>query len=187
MQVTTGKARGHKLLSVPGDTTRPITDMVKQALFNIVAGDVQEATWLDLFAGTGAVGIEALSRGARSDTFVDRAAAAIETIYKNLNGTKLLASAAVIKQDAFAYIGGHPNTQYDVIYIAPPQWLSLWSKALRAIDQNPGWVAETGDIIVQIAPTEFEEIALEHFELYDQRKYGQTLLCFYERKEVKSA
>ena len=183
MQVTTGKAKGHPLFSVPGDTTRPITDKVKQALFNILGGDVQASTWLDLFAGTGAVGIEALSRGAGSVTFIDRAKPAIDTINKNLTATKLQADASVIRQDAFAYIGGHPNKSFDFIYIAPPQWQSLWSKALLLIDQNPTWLSENGAVIVQIAPSEFEEIILNNLELIEQRKYGQTLLCFYELKE----
>jgi 16S rRNA (guanine966-N2)-methyltransferase len=181
MQVTTGKAKGHKLLSVPGDGTRPITDMAKQALFNILGGEVQDSLWLDLFAGTGAVGIEALSRGASSVTFIDRAAAAIETIHKNLTSTKLKTSASVLKQDAFGYINSGPSTKYDYIYIAPPQWQNLWSKALLALDKIPGWLSETGTIIVQIAPSEFEEHALSNLDLVEQRKYGQTLLCFYER------
>ncbi len=184
MQVTTGTAKGRKLLSVPGDSTRPITDMAKQALFNILGGDVQEATWLDLFAGTGAVGIEALSRGAASVTFVDRLAAAIEIIHQNLINTKLQANAKVNKQDAFGYIGSQANANFDFIYIAPPQFQSLWSKALRAIDQHVGWLSDTGTVIVQIAPSEFEGLVLDKLELVEQRKYGQTLLCFYERKPI---
>ena len=186
MQVTTGTAKGHTLLSVPGDGTRPITDMAKQALFNILGGEVQNSTWLDLFAGTGAVGIEALSRGAASVTFVDRAAAAIETIHKNLSSTKLKAGASVLKQDAFGYIGSGPHTKYDFIYIAPPQWQNLWSRTLLALDQTTGWLSETGTIIVQIAPSEFETHTLTHLELVEQRKYGQTLLCFYELLSAKS-
>lgn len=182
MQVTTGKAKGHPLLSVPGDTTRPITDKVKQALFNILGSDVQGSTWLDLFAGTGAVGIEALSRGAGSVIFIDRAKPAIDTINKNLQATKLQDGAKVVRQDAFAFIGGHPNTAFDFIFVAPPQWQSLWSKALMQIDQNPTWLKENGTVIVQIAPSEFEDIALNHLELTEERRYGQTLLCFYEVK-----
>ena len=71
LRVIAGKAKGRKLSSVPGDTTRPITDRVKEALFNIIAGDVLDSNWWDLFAGTGAVGIEALSRGAASARFSD--------------------------------------------------------------------------------------------------------------------
>ncbi len=155
---------------------------MKQALFNILGGDVQASTWLDLFAGTGAVGIEALSRGAGSVTFIDRAKPAIDTINKNLAATKLQEGAKVIRQDAFVYIGGHPNTAFDFVYVAPPQWQSLWSKALMLIDQNVAWLSENGAVIVQIAPSEFEEIILNHLELTEQRKYGQTLLCFYELK-----
>ena len=72
LRVISGSARGRRLKSVPGETTRPITDRVKEALFNILGADVQGSEWLDLFAGTGAVGIEAISRGARFVRFVDR-------------------------------------------------------------------------------------------------------------------
>ncbi|HQY26870.1 MAG TPA: RsmD family RNA methyltransferase, partial [Thermoflexales bacterium] len=88
MRVTTGSARGRVLKSVPGDTTRPITDIVKQAVFNILQDDVQGSSWLDLFAGTGAVGIEALSRGAADATCIDNAPEAIDTIKDNLASTR---------------------------------------------------------------------------------------------------
>ena len=97
MQVTTGKAKGRKLKAVPGDTTRPITDRVKQALFNILMDDVADTTWLDLFGGTGAVGIEALSRGAKHVTFVDREKLAVSVIEDNLKLTGLTTNAKVIR------------------------------------------------------------------------------------------
>src|SRR5688500_20090054 len=80
LRVITGKAKGHKLKSVPGDTTRPITDRAKESLFNILAGDVIDSNWWDLFGGTVAVGIEALSRGASSVRFTELNLAPIETI-----------------------------------------------------------------------------------------------------------
>ena len=179
MQVTTGKAKGRPLKAVPGDTTRPITDRVKQALFNILMEDVADTTWLDLFGGTGAVGIEALSRGAKHVTFIDREKLAVGIIQDNLKTTGLLSGAQVIRQDAFAYLGGHPSQRYHFIYVAPPQNQQLWSKALRKLDENIGWLSETGEVIVQIDPREYEAIALQHLQLNDERKYGKTLLLFY--------
>jgi 16S rRNA (guanine966-N2)-methyltransferase len=181
MQVTTGKAKGHKLKAVPGDTTRPITDRVKQALFNILMDDVADTVWLDLFGGTGAVGIEALSRGAKHVTFVDREKLAVGIIEDNLNITSLMQSAKVIRQDAFAYLGGHPNQRFDFVYVAPPQYQHLWSKALQKLDENAGWLNEGGEVIVQIDPREHEPLPLKHLQLNDQRKYGKTLLLFYGR------
>ncbi|HEY9528297.1 MAG TPA: RsmD family RNA methyltransferase, partial [Anaerolineales bacterium] len=84
LRVIAGKAKGRKLMSVPGDTTRPITDRVKESLFNIIAGDVVDSNWWDVFGGTGAVGIEALSRGASFVRFSDSNRAPIETIRSNV-------------------------------------------------------------------------------------------------------
>lgn len=181
MQVNTGSAKGRKLKSVPGDVTRPITDRAKQAIFNILMDDVQGSRWLDLFAGTGAVAIEALSRGAAEATLIDIAPPAIKTIRENLRITALESKARVIRQDAFEYLRARPNATYDFIYVAPPQYQGLWSRALFAIDDNIGWLSEDGTVIVQIDPKEYAPLTLRHLELGDQRRYGKTLLLFYDR------
>src|SRR3990172_11140026 len=100
LRVISGKARGRRLRSVPGDLTRPITDRAKESLFNILGSDIDGAVVLDLFAGTGSVGIEALSRGAARARFIDQQRQAIETIHFNLSATGLEASAEVLRQDA---------------------------------------------------------------------------------------
>jgi 16S rRNA (guanine(966)-N(2))-methyltransferase RsmD len=156
---------------------------VKQAVFNILADDVKDSVWLDMFAGTGAVGIEALSRGARQVIFIDQDTLAVKTIQANLKNTHLEAGARVIRQNAFKYIGGHPNATYDFIYIAPPQFQGLWSQALLAIDNAPEWLSENGAVIVQIHPREYHDLDLRNFELVDQRRYGATMLCFYEHTQ----
>lgn len=183
LRVISGSARGRKLKSVPGDTTRPITDRVKEALFNILAGDVVDSTWWDLFAGTGTVGIEALSRGASLVRFSDLNRAPIETIKWNLEHCKFTAKAEVHRRDAFSMLATRPDKQFEFIYIAPPQFKDMWSRALLALDENPGWLIENGWAIVQIAPKEYRELALTNFEEVEQRKYGSTLLVFYEIKE----
>lgn len=181
MQINTGAAKGRKLKSVPGSTTRPITDRVKQALFNILMDEVRDSRWLDMFAGTGAVGIEALSRGAHEATFIDIAPASVNVIRDNLRTTGLENKAKVIRQDALSYVVAKPNATYDFIYLAPPQYEGLWSTALIAIDENIGWLAEAGTVIVQIDPREFMPLNLKHLELTDERRYGRTLLAFYDR------
>lgn len=181
MKVTSGAAKGRTLAAVPGAGTRPVTDRVKQAVFNILMDDVRESRWLDLFAGTGAVGIEALSRGATQVTFIDADAAAVRTIKANLEHTGLEPRARVIRQDAFRFLSVPPTMAYDFIYVAPPQHQGLWLRALEALDQNPDWLDGTGAIIVQIDPREFRELTLQHLERVDQRKYGRTMLLFYER------
>ncbi len=181
MRVIGGKARGRQLKSVPGKQTRPITDRVKEALFNILAGDVEGARVLDLFGGTGSVGIEALSRGARHVTFVEIAGKPYRVLKENLRLTGFEDQATTIRGDAFTFLRGEPEEPYDIVYIAPPQYKGLWRKALELLDERPEWVAEEGWVIVQIDPRELEDVPLRHFRLVRKRRYGDTLLLFYER------
>lgn len=184
LHVNAGSARGRKLRSVPGDNTRPITDRAKESLFNILRPSLAGATLLDLFAGTGAVGIEALSRGAGFVRFIDNKRVAVETISANLVATRLGQGAHVVQGDAFAHLAGKPDRPFDYVFIAPPQYHHLWKRALQALDANPGWLVEDGWAIVQIDPTEYEALTLQNLDEFDQRKYGNTMLVFYERKET---
>lgn len=183
LRVISGSAKGRKLKLVPGDATRPIMDRVKEALFNILGASVIDTHWLDLFAGSGSVGIEALSRGASHCLFLDTNRQAIRTIYDNLKHTRLADRAEVRRTDAFSVLANdpRPDVAFDVIYVAPPQYEGMWARALHAIDARPAWLLPDGIAIAQIHPKEYEPLPLKTLELYDQRKYGNTLLCFYER------
>jgi 16S rRNA (guanine966-N2)-methyltransferase len=183
LRVIAGKAKGRKLKSVPGDTTRPITDRVKEALFNIIAGDVVDSNWWDVFAGTGAVGIEALSRGASFARFSDSNRVPIETIKSNVEHCGFKAQAEIRRADAFAYLSSPPDRMFEYIYIAPPQYQEMWTKALELVDENINWLTDDGWVIAQIAPKEYQGLALENLEEFEQRRYGSTLLVFYESKE----
>lgn len=181
LRVISGKAKGRKLKRVPGDTTRPVMDRVKENLFNLLGpGYVPGTRWLDLFAGTGSVGIEALSRGAAEVVFLDRERAAVRIIHDNLQHTKLTAGAKVRRIDAFRYLLSHSIAPFDVIYVAPPQYLGIWSQVLTVVDPQPGQFLRPGGlVIVQIDPHEYEEQILPNLVLEDQRTYGNTMLCFY--------
>jgi 16S rRNA (guanine966-N2)-methyltransferase len=181
LRVISGSAKGRKLKSVPGDTTRPVMDRVKEALFNILAGDVIDSNWWDLFAGTGAIGIEALSRGAASVRFTDLHRAPIETIEHNVGHCKFSEQAEIRRGDAFTMLAGRADRQFEYIYIAPPQYKGMWSNALKLIDDHMDWLTEDGTAIVQIDPTEYEEVELKNLVEGEQRKYGSTLLVFYDR------
>lgn len=181
VRVISGKAKGRKLKLVPGEGTRPIMDRVKESLFNILSAEVPGSTWLDLFAGTGSIGIEALSRGAKEVVFVDNSRMAVKTVHENLDHTGLSDSARVVRVDAFDFLDRGPTRQFDVIYIAPPQYHGLWQKALTKLDQKPDWLNPDGLVVVQIDPKEVETLALNVLESYDERKYGSTLLWFFER------
>jgi 16S rRNA (guanine966-N2)-methyltransferase len=179
LRIIRGKARGMRLKSVPGDTTRPITDRVKEALFNIIGPDIFGASFLDLFGGTGSVGIEALSLGADFVRFVELHRAAIETIQANLAHTRLAEGAEVLRADAFALLERPADRVFDYVYIAPPQYKSLWKRALLSLDAHPAWLAQDAWVIVQIHPKEEEDLALQNLVEFDRRVYGSTLLLFY--------
>jgi 16S rRNA (guanine966-N2)-methyltransferase len=180
LRVIAGKARGRKLRSVPGDSTRPITDRTKESLFNILGGDVEGSTWLDLFAGTGSVGIEALSREAAYVRFVDLQRQAIDTIHTNLENTGLVSGSEIMRMDAFTLLDRTPDRQFDYVYVAPPQYKELWKKAVHLLDDRFSWLSEDAWVIVQIHPIEYVRLDLNHLDEFDQRKYGSTLLVFYE-------
>ncbi len=181
MRVIAGAAKGRRLKTVPGETTRPITDRTKEALFSILGNWIVDARVLDLFGGSGAVGIEALSRGAAHVTFVEQAQAATRAIGENLRITNLADRALVKRADAFKFLAQSPPEPFDLIYIAPPQYKQLWINAVQTIDEHLGeWLLPDGAVIAQIHPKEYQELALQNLVLYDQRRYGSTLLCFYE-------
>lgn len=186
MRVIAGKAKGRRLHAVPGSSTRPILDRVKESLFNILSWEISDARFLDLFAGTGSVGIEALSRGAAYAAFVEKAGKAVATIKRNLRETGLADQATVIRQDVFDFIA-QTDEQYELIFLAPPQYRGLWADTLRALDRRPSLLAPGGKIIAQIDPQEFEDLPLQHLTLIDRRTYGNTMLCFYTHRADEPA
>jgi 16S rRNA (guanine(966)-N(2))-methyltransferase RsmD len=179
-RVIAGSAKGTRLKMVPGEGSRPIMDRVKEALFNILGIGIRDLRVLDLFAGTGAVGIEALSRGAGHATFIDSDGVAIRTIHENLASTRLSERADVIRGDAFAYLKRENLQPWSRVYIAPPQYQGIWRRALLQIDAAPSVLEPDAIVIVQIDPKEQEMLALSHLVAYDERTYGNTLLWFFE-------
>lgn len=181
LRVISGTAKGRKLKSAPGDTTRPVMDRVKEALFNILADDVIDSNWWDLFGGTGAIGIEALSRGASFVRFSDLNRAPIETIKENIEHCRFAKQAEIQRGDAFSLLAAQVDKKFEYIYIAPPQYKQMWSHALKLIDNNTEWLTEDGTVIAQIDPTEYEPVELKNLTEGEQRKYGSTMLIFYDR------
>ncbi len=181
LRVIGGTARGRKLAMVPGAATRPISDRSKESLFNILGAHIAGAAVLDLFAGTGSVGIEALSRGAARATFVEHDREAVNIIHANLRTTGLDQRARVVRGDVFIFLRNDPREGFDYIHIAPPQYHDLWSQTLAALDARPAWVNPDGIVVAQIDPREFKRLPIQNLQLYDERRYGNTLLAFYER------
>ncbi len=190
MRVVGGSARGKTLFSVPGRGTRAITDRVKTSLFDILRPRLQGIVMLDLFAGTGSVGIEALSQGAAHCTLVDTSDQAIAVITKNLAHTALSGRALVKRADALKFLK-KTEIVYDLIYVAPPQYKNLWISALRGIAERPEILRspagesdedqQAGLVIAQIDPREYQDLDLGPVRETSQRRYGNTMLVFYER------
>ncbi len=166
MRVVGGTAQGRQLLVVPGKGTRPILDRVKTALFDILRPRIEGMRLLDLFAGSGSVGIEALSQGALHCTFIDLGREAIATIKKNLDATGLADRATVVQTNGLEFLKTAPGP-FDLIYIAPPQYKNLWVEAVRLLaarpellgapaDGNGAGIEDAGLAIVQIDPREYE-------------------------------
>lgn len=182
LRVIGGRLKGRKLRTVPGDSTRPITDRAKESLFNIIGVDVKGSSFLDLFAGTGSVGIEALSRGASYARFIDRDRQAAAAIRANLSSTELLQESEFFFMDSFEHLKRPIDRNFDYVFIAPPQYKELWTRALLAIDQNLDWLSTDAWVIVQIHPVEYKTTVLENLEEFDQRQYGSVLFVFYETR-----
>lgn len=180
-RIIAGSAKGIRLKDVPGDITRPITDIVKGALFNVLSDDILDATFLDLFGGTGSVGIEALSRGAAFVRFIDLNRPAIMTIRENLEKTKLSQKAEVVQADAFNYLKRTPDKLFDYIFIAPPQYKKMWEQAIQLVDEHIQWLSNESWVIVQIDPIESTPLCFKNLNYLEERKYGNTLLLFYEK------
>lgn len=190
MRVIAGSAKGRRLKAPDTLDTRPILDRVKTALFDILAPDIVESRFLDLFAGTGQIGIEALSRGAAAATFVEMSPEIVKLVRENLALTRLEANAEVIRADAFTFLRNAQaqGRQYDIIYVAPPQYKQMAAQALEQLDRAP-LTAPGGLVIVQIHPREridFDPLTLSHLRLYDERAYGSTLLMFYEHTDEQA-
>ncbi|NJL93677.1 MAG: 16S rRNA (guanine(966)-N(2))-methyltransferase RsmD [Anaerolineae bacterium] len=183
-RVIAGQAKGRRLRQVPGNSTRPIMDRAKEALFNILGDAAWEAQVLDLFGGSGAVGIEALSRGASWVTFVDNDREAVRTMHENLRLTHFTDAAEVLHMDAFDFLRRKPAEPYSLVYVAPPQYQSLWKRALLTLDAQQDLLEPDALVIVQIDPQEKETLTLDNLFAYDERTYGNTLLWFFEYDAV---
>ena len=179
IRVIAGSARGRRLKMVPGESSRPVMDRVKEACFSKLGRRVSQARFLDLFAGTGSVAIEALSRGAAEAVLVERDARALRVIRENLLLAQVHERARVQRADVLAWLRSGRQQPFDIIYIAPPQYKGLWLQTLQQIDENPGWTHSDTQVVVQIDPAERQALTLERLAPFDERRYGNTLLWYF--------
>lgn len=182
MRVITGKARGVVLSTPKGMHTRPTSDRVKEALFSIIQFDIPTARVLDLFGGTGQLGIEALSRNAKYAVFVDEREDACKLIRENLRKTRLEESAKVVRSDYAAYLRSCKE-KFDIIFLDPPYAEVFLENSLKMITEID--ILETGGIIVTERP--LGKDLLWDFPGYTRSKdykYGNTLLTIYRKDEM---
>ena len=181
MRVISGTARGTKLNSLEGIVTRPTLDRVKEALFSILQFKLQDAIVLDLFAGSGALGIEALSRGAHKAVFCDESNKAIKIIKENIEKTNFKEKAIVINKD-YKVCLDNLKEQFDIIFLDPPYKSSFAVEAAkRIVDLN--LLSKEGIIVIETDEENLEkEISKIDINLYDIRKYGRVKLMFLNRK-----
>ncbi|MDP5218334.1 16S rRNA (guanine(966)-N(2))-methyltransferase RsmD [Ruegeria sp. 2205SS24-7] len=188
MRIVAGQFRGRALASVgkgdAGAHLRPTTDRVRESLFNVLThtGVLPEARVLDLFAGTGALGLEALSRGGAHVTFVDDGRAAQGLIRKNIELTRSAAQTSLLRRDA-TRMPQNPDAAYTLIFLDPPYGKNLGQKALKAALEG-GWLADDALIVWE----ENQPMAApDGFSLHDQRKYGDTHISLIWRDHISKA
>ncbi len=180
MRVITGKAKGIVLKTPDGLQTRPTSDRVKEALCSIIQFDIPGAAVLDLFAGTGQLGIEALSRGAARAVFVDAAANACKLIEENIRRTKLEAQSRVIKSDYLSFLRT-TKEKFDIILLDPPYAEVFLENALKLITEID--ILQSGGIIITERPVGKDlSLIFPGYSRSKDYKYGNTLITIY-RKE----
>ena len=176
MRVITGTAGGRQLKTLPGDAVRPTADHVKEALFNILQFDLEGRRVLDLFGGTGQLGIEALSRGAREAVFTDQSRNSVSLIRENLKRCGL--EAAVLQTDALSYLSR--GEKFDIIFVDPPYDAGLYAPVLERINAVDN-LNEGGIITCESRAKEVLPDLLPPYRLLRRRRYGSVALTFYTR------
>ncbi len=182
MRVITGTARGRRLTTLEGTDTRPTTDRVKEALFSIIQFEIEGRRVLDLFAGSGQLGIEALSRGAKSAVFVDGSKKAAEVVKKNLEATAFSKSASVVCGDAISFLKTR-GEKFDIAFLDPPYSTGLLQKALESL---PRVMNKGGVIICESPENEAMPKSAGSFVLQKRYRYGKVSLSVYRIPESEA-
>lgn len=179
MRVISGTARGRRLKQLEGQETRPTTDRVKEAMFSILQFDIEGRRVLDLFAGTGQLGIESLSRGAKSCVFVERRKDALDTVRDNIALTKLEENASIVVGESLEYLKNRKG-QFDLVFLDPPYQGELLEKSLLSIESFD-ILAPHGIIVAEHPATAVLPTLAEPYSLHRTYRYGQIGLSVYHR------
>jgi len=184
MRIIAGSRQGRQLVDWEASGIRPMRDFVRSALFNILAAMVPDSVFLDLYAGTGGVGLEALSRGARSCTFVDASSEACRIIRRNLDALDLLSVGEVFEADCLRTVEElkRRGRRFDTVFIGPPYYHELVPRTMEAL--GDGRLLGSDPVVVaEIHKTEEAHEAYGELRLIDTRRYGDNHLLFYRQDE----
>ncbi len=187
MRIISGTARGTKLYTLEGLTTRPTLDRVKEALFNIIQNEIPDSIFLDLFSGSGAIGLEAASRGAKKVILCDKSKEAIQIIKKNVEKTHLKEKIELYNTDYEDLIINKLAENVDIVYIDPPYQSNFASKAVELLIKKEK-IDDNTTIIIETDEEEKvrQELKKMKTEIIDKRKYGRATLIFLQYRKQKS-
>ncbi|WP_028991671.1 16S rRNA (guanine(966)-N(2))-methyltransferase RsmD [Thermoanaerobacter thermocopriae] len=183
MRVIAGKLRGRKIKSIEGSEVRPTADRVKESLFNILMNKIEGSVFLDLFAGTGNIGIEALSRGAQFCYFVDKSLKSVKCIRENVAELNLIPFAKILHRDVLKVIEilDQNNTKFDIIFLDPPYYQNLAEKTLIKLGKAK-LLKRGGIIIAQHHKNDKVKETYGNLVKVRENKYGETILSFYKEE-----
>ena len=179
MRIISGTAKGTKLNTLEGQATRPTLDRVKEALFNIIQDEIYNSIFLDLFSGSGAIGLEAASRGAKKAILCDKSKEAIKIINKNIEKTHLEGKVELYNLDYQTLLKTKIKEKIDVIYIDPPYNSDFAIKAIEILI-NENIIDENSKIIIETDKQEkiLDQLKEKQIDIIDERKYGRATLIF---------
>jgi len=182
VRIISGELRGRKLRAPDGLATRPTSDRVREALFNIISARVPGASFLDLFAGSGAVGLEAISRGATKTVFVEQARRALEQLEENVERCRVADRARIVGRDALAALKllAAADERFDVVYVDPPYDAGLYTPVLRFLGTSK-LVDASGLVVVELRSRDRLPDDAGELRHYRDERYGDTTLAFYEQ------
>ena len=178
MRIITGRAKGTVLKTPAGDATRPTADRVKEAVFSMLQFDIEDRSVLDLFAGSGQMGLEALSRGAANATFVDQSKEAVKFIKENTEKSRLIDGATIIQSDYLEFLQKNIGTRYDIIFLDPPYAAKMYRPALKKLLDN-GYIKPTTLIVCESDFNDLfedDETLKSKFAIKKQSKYSKTVI-----------
>lgn len=181
MRVIAGQFKGKRLKAPPGKNTRPITDMIKESLFNVLGDKVSGSIFLDLFAGSGSVGIEALSRGAEKVIFIDNNAMALKTIKQNISNCRINEGFEIYRNDVFKALEmlNRRERKFDLIYIDPPFTnTKIFDEVMKTID-NISILKQQGLLVIRTHRKLVLTNKLVNLEPYRSNIYGESVLHYY--------